>query len=449
MQKIIFYALLVFIVLTPLPFGSNIPIAWPLSATIVALLTLLWAAGSIRSPQRVSLSLSPWIMLLFLVPCLWALLQVATFLPAGWSHPLWQLAGETLQCPLAGSISLNPDKTLTSFMRLLTYGLVFFLCFQSGRNRGNARIAIKWIAASGILYALYGLIIYWGDFGLVLLHKNLSSLHNVTSTFINRNSYATFAGMTLICTVALFIETITRPLPGMGGFMPGRQQRIEQYVVQSWHQLLGIMLLTVALISTHSRGGFISTAVAMLVLLTIFAGKSRFNIKALTAAIAGVLVVTFTAYLISNALLLKRLDEISLESNIRIAVYENTVEAIRDNPLLGFGYGSFKQGYRLYHHDDIPGLFHRAHNTYLENIFELGIPAATLLFLSILGVAITLFRGLLYRRRDWLYPAIGLTVTLQVAIHSLVDFSLQIPAVAITYASITGIAAAQSFSSKK
>ena len=48
------------------------------------------------------------------------------------------------------------------------------------------------------------------------------------------------------------------------------------------------------------------------------------------------------------------------------------------------------------------------------------------------------------RRIDAVYPAIGLAATAQVAAHSLIDFGLQIPAVAVTYSLLLGVACAQS-----
>ncbi|MCP4196499.1 MAG: hypothetical protein GY762_05045, partial [Proteobacteria bacterium] len=45
--------------------------------------------------------------------------------------------------------------------------------------------------------------------------------------------------------------------------------------------------------------------------------------------------------------------------------------------------------------------------------------------------------------------ATGLAATTLVSSHALFDFSLQIPAVAITYAAIMGLAVAQSFSSAR
>ena len=50
--------------------------------------------------------------------------------------------------------------------------------------------------------------------------------------------------------------------------------------------------------------------------------------------------------------------------------------------------------------------------------------------------------------RNGIYPGLGVATTALVAAHSAVDFSLQIPAVGVTYAFILGIACAQSFPSE-
>ena len=53
------------------------------------------------------------------------------------------------------------------------------------------------------------------------------------------------------------------------------------------------------------------------------------------------------------------------------------------------------------------------------------------------------------RRRDALYPALGAAATALVACHALVDFSLQIPAVAAWFATLLGLGYAQSWSSAR
>ena len=105
--------------------------------------------------------------------------------------------------------------------------------------------------------------------------------------------------------------------------------------------------------------------------------------------------------------------------------------------------------FKLYRSEDVQYLYDKAHNSYLENSFELGIPVALSLFLSLLGLFWLCLKGVFSRQRNWLYPATGVAATALVASHSLIDFSLQIPAVAITYSAIMGLAVAQSFSGSR
>ena len=74
-------------------------------------------------------------------------------------------------------------------------------------------------------------------------------------------------------------------------------------------------------------------------------------------------------------------------------------------------------------------------------------PAALCLFAALLGLGLTCLRGLARRQRDWAFPATGVAVTVLVAVHATVDFGLQMPATAVLYALVMGVAVAQSHSS--
>jgi O-antigen ligase len=86
-----------------------------------------------------------------------------------------------------------------------------------------------------------------------------------------------------------------------------------------------------------------------------------------------------------------------------------------------------------------------AHNSYLELALALGVPAAALLMLALAAPFLRCLIGARDRRRDAVYPYIGVGATVLVAAHSAVDFSLQIPALAATYALIMAVAVAQSW----
>ena len=85
----------------------------------------------------------------------------------------------------------------------------------------------------------------------------------------------------------------------------------------------------------------------------------------------------------------------------------------------------------------------KAHNTYVEHLVELGVPATVLLYLGPLLLFGYCLRGVFARRRERVFALVAVGATLLVGLHALVDFSLQIPAVAVTFAALLGLGVAQ------
>lgn len=150
--------------------------------------------------------------------------------------------------------------------------------------------------------------------------------------------------------------------------------------------------------------------------------------------------------LISGAATLSRVADTSLEAEGRPEIYEFTLQALRERPFLGTGLGTFKAVFQSYRTENMKFVTDLAHNDYLENMLELGIPAALALFTSIFVLFLACARGVLRRGRDAIIPCVAIGATVLVAIHSLVDFSLQIPAVATYFVLLLGAGVAQSFS---
>jgi O-antigen ligase len=226
-----------------------------------------------------------------------------------------------------------------------------------------------------------------------------------------------------------------------------REAQVEQFILKAWKPLTGLLLMVAALILTHSRGGFVATlggTVALLALLDRRGRKGRAKSRVLVIV---ALVVTGIAFYLTSELLLDRINRTDITTEERIAVFANVNRAIGDNPALGFGYGTFADSFRLYDQNETAVHYDRAHNTWLENAFELGLPAALALYLALIGLALTCLRGLRRRHRDWVFPATGVAASVLVGLHATVDFSLQLPAVAMLYATIMGVAVAQSTSS--
>ncbi len=447
-DAVLFACLIFLVVFTTVPLGSNQLWSWSLAALLVATLFAVFLMRCLIWRQPLSLGLHWSIPAAFLLAMAWAWLQASSGTPEAWHHPVWQLAAHTLRMPVETSIAIAPQDTLNAVMRTLSYGLAFFLAFQLGRHAHLARRGLSWLFIAGVLLSVYGLLSYFGVLREFMWYADDSFGRDVRATFVNRNHFATWAGLTLLCGLgAFFTRWLAMPDYPMLSLQK-KQEKFNRFLAVAWLPLAGLVLIVSALVSSHSRGGFAATFVAVVSMLVLVDQKRRKTSNRVRLVIATVLGLSAIAFWISSDILLQRYGVSGIDATGRTQVYSKTVEAIGDNPLLGYGHGNFEDAFRLYRTEDISKLVNYAHNSYLESLFDLGIPAAVLLVLSMVGLGITCLNGWRRRRRDWLIPSVGFCATLLVGIHALVDFSLQIPAVAFLYACIMGISCAQSFSSQ-
>jgi O-antigen ligase len=119
---------------------------------------------------------------------------------------------------------------------------------------------------------------------------------------------------------------------------------------------------------------------------------------------------------------------------------------IADHPWFGTGQGTFAYAFPAYRSPNISmwGVWDIAHNTLLEVASDMGIPIATLVVIAWLVVFAVLIRGALVRRRDLVIPVAALAVAILAVLHSLIDFTLQIPGYAIVAMALIGAGLAQS-----
>ena len=446
--KSIFGLLLGIVVLSPVPFASNRPWSWSLLAALIGALLIAWGLTVMRDRSVETVSIRRlWPMVaLFALAVGWSLVQTFAWTPSQWHHPLWQDVSRLLEEDVSHLITLDSHATGTALMRLLSYGGVFWLSLQYCRSADRARQVFYAVSLAGLVYAAYGLVIQLTGQNTILWYDKWAYRDDVTSTFVNRNSYATYAGLGLLCALGLLLDRAH----GEGARVPALRQAIgaifSGLAVRSWLLLLAAVTMLTAVMLTHSRGGFLSIGIGVLTLI-LSAGLAR-SMKPRQALIAGAFIVMASVGIISLSgdTTIARLKEMSLATQVRDDLYVLTTRAIADAPLHGVGYGTFEQAFLSFRDESVGELtWTKAHNTYLENALELGIPAAAALTGAIGGLSVLCFLGIRRRRRNAMYPVTGLAATALVGAHSLVDFSLQIPAVAVTYAMIMGAACAQSW----
>lgn len=128
----IFWTLVGLVVLTPLPLASVYMWSWALMGCTVGLLLAAWGTIAVvsRQPPAVGLGMIWPVAGLFTLAAVWAALQGSLVTPAEWHHPLWKSAGEVLELKVASRITVDPFRTYSALLRLLTYAGIFWLSLK-------------------------------------------------------------------------------------------------------------------------------------------------------------------------------------------------------------------------------------------------------------------------------------------------------------------------------
>jgi O-antigen ligase len=142
-----------------------------------------------------------------------------------------------------------------------------------------------------------------------------------------------------------------------------------------------------------------------------------------------------------------RFDAQGLADEGRIATWRSTLRMLADRPWFGTGQGTFAWAFPAYRSSEgsMTGTWDRAHNTLLEIAADMGAPIAVLVALAWFAAFAVLIHGVRNRRRNLIFPAAALSVATLGVLHSLVDFSLQIPGYSIVAFAVVGAGVAQSF----
>jgi O-antigen ligase len=450
MVEPMFRTLLILVLLAPLPLGSVYAWSWAVMALVVGGLMGAWSLGVLtgRCLPAVGLRATWPAVLLFALVAGWAVAQTLPVMPGSWHHPIWAAAAEALGRAMPATITIDADAAIAALTRLLTYAGVFWLSLQLCRDRHRARAAIAAVAYAGAAYAAYGLFVEATGSGTILWFPKVTHPDDLSSTFVNRNSFAAYAGLALICATGLIIDRLSHAFAGAVSAGQRVGQAIEAIAVRGMPLLLSWVVILSALLLTRSRGGFLAAAVALPALFLAF-GRARAVDRRLVAgsftACGAALVLVFS---IGGDVLDARLARTLGADEERLRLFAATLDAIAEEPGFGTGYGTFEDVFARHRPADFGSRHSKAHNTYLENVLELGLPAALALFAIFAGVLVVTFRGAGRRRRDVAFPCIGFAATVLVAAHALIDFGLQIPAIAATWCLIAGAACAQSAPSR-
>jgi O-antigen ligase len=272
--------------------------------------------------------------------------------------------------------------------------------------------------------------------GFLQLSQNPTDSFTHLGTYENRDHFAGFLEWVLPLAFVLPLSILAQP---------GKRTRHESLPLTNvllacaGFALAGLIL--VGILMALSRMAFMSAIVTL-----VFVSVASFSrgrswrqiaiISAIVVALAGMAILV-----LPSDLLVGRLA--GTDPHERLVVWRDTTRLIAAYPIFGCGLGAYASAFYLYKASNPDMLQDYAHNDYLQYISELGVLGTAL---AIWPLAILL--GRLYRAwknpsqaaSSWLSIACAGSL-LAVALHSVVDFNLYIPANMLVFSWILGLAA--------
>ncbi len=348
----------------------------------------------------------------------------------------------------AGPISVDPTSTRVFLLTALTHlgGFLATLLLVQGRRRLLALAAA--LVVSGLFQSTVavGLLAYGQEY--VYLGEAFVP-DRALGTFTNTDHLANYLALCLSVGLGLLIARFEPQTPA--------RNRTEQWLrllkfVMSTKMLLRLMLIVmvIALVLTRSRMGNLAFFTSLLLVGALLAWRSP-QLRRPAMWLVGSLIVVDVVVVgqwVGLDRVVQRLENTAITDEGRPASRgEETFEQrqagardalamIRQRPLAGFGGGTF---YAVFPAFKGPaaygGSYDHTHNDYVEIAADTGLVG-----LALLMAVVALSARRIARLMDDGEPrhhrglATGLAMAVCVMVmHSLVDFSLQVPANALTF----------------
>lgn len=415
--------------------GGTAPAAWIFLCVVTLLLFAVQVVLDFRHGVPAQARRIYPVAILYFAVVVWLQLQATPGLPEALAHPAWALAPEGA----IPTISIDPDSSRQVAMRLSCYAMVCWIVLRSAASSRRAEHLIAALALFSTGLALYGFfVVSTGQNPLLGLEETKRELR---ANFVNRNNYATFAVVGVLANVTMFHNSV-RTGNGRDGVAAFREF-LERFFALGWIFFMGALVGLAALAATGSRAGLMAGVIGLVVLFWALSRPARGSLRwgpVILAAVFGLLALSL-AWMSGT---LHRLA--AAEGDIRFRVFPSILEGISERPLLGHGAGGFTDAFHAFVTvEAAQGEFQYGHNTFLENTFEFGLPAAAIFFAALALLGWRLLQGVLTRRRHQEIPAFALACFVAAIVPAAVSASLQIPAIAALFAAILGIGWARSF----
>jgi O-antigen ligase len=331
--------------------------------------------------------------------------------------------------------STGPTLAMTqATMTTIVLVAFYLLCRGAAISRRDIQILLLGLVAIGTAEALYGLLNLLSGNEYLLIYKRKIFPHSATGTLTGRSHFAYLMEMTAPIALALLATQARRTRIYGATDSTGRTIAAATAAVT----------ILLALIFSRSRMGImaISGAAGIVMLLsrklapaTLEDTRSEKRSRNFVVGIALIAVLGF-GVLIGLEAVIDRFGNLEHDFQAsRRHAWLATFRMFLDAPVVGHGWGTFRELVVGYQPRPTGNFFPHAHNEYLQVMAEGGLVGlgivGYLLVLYVRRLVSTLSRQLDYQQRA-ITVALAVSTT-SVLFHSVADFGLRIPGIALTF----------------
>jgi O-antigen ligase len=386
----------------PLAFGAVQPWAVYVLQSGASILVILWAARELANGQ---FEIAP--NLLFIPAIAFAIviaLQLSTHISSYW-YASWQGA-----------------------LLWAAYGIILFAVSQTFR----CITCLKWLGLAattyGFLVAIFAIAqqftwngkVYW-----VVANPHGGAVYG---PYIDHAHYAGLMEMLIpIPIVYAMTGLVSKPIRGMA--------------------LFAALIMSSSIFLSQSLGGIIAFSVELIVLVALSLRRRGSFAPLLVLPLLCISLGLWLLALQPSGLRdrLAKLQHPLHEGDVigRLAIIRDSMEMVRQRPILGWGLGAFPVVYPSFRSFYSDFWINEAHNDYVQTLVETGPAGLSISFLFL----ILLYRSALVASRNWrddlqaTTSLAALTGCTGLLVHSLYDFNLQIPANAALFFALAALAA--------
>lgn len=302
--------------------------------------------------------------------------------------------------------SINKYRSLYVFLGLAgCIGIYYLLVDNFSRDMWRKLLGLVIFIGTGLSF--YGLLQYFG----YLSHFWWISGRSLASTYVNHNHFAGYLELIIPLTLGFIFDNRKKALAYRLVLIAALALMVSAFVLsqsrEAWLCLSASLIVMGVLLLR--RAGFSRRRIVLLFLLVIFVFVLISFISPQALRQAGKIMITDS-------------EKESVED--RYKIWQGSISMIKDKPLLGWGVGTFAQGFLRFKPKDLEKKADFAYNDYIQVAAESGVFG----LIAILWILVFLLREGFAKGNS--YPLVLGCVTgnLSFCLHSFLDFNFYIPA---------------------